>query len=117
MQVDVHNNMGDLWRAQGAAGRHQAQRCYTTALRLDQSYAPAWRGLGDLLREEGDHAQAVACYQVHAELSGASHHGVLRSGSRLCSGYPAEPPACKGRRSCVAALVQDLSQWTWVHSR
>ena len=56
--------MGDLWRAQGAAGRHQAQRCYATALRLDQSYSPAWRGLGDLLREEGDHAQAVACYQV-----------------------------------------------------
>ena len=60
----MHNNMGDLWRAQGAAGRHQAQRCYATALRLDQLYAPAWRGLGDLLREEGDHAQAVSCYQV-----------------------------------------------------
>ena len=62
--MDVHNNMGDLWRAQGAAGRHQAQRCYATALRLDQTYAPAWRGLGDLLREEGDHSQAVSCYQA-----------------------------------------------------
>lgn len=62
--MDVHNNMGDLWRAQGALGRPQAQRCYSTALRLDQGYAPGWRGMGDLLREAGDHTQAVACYQV-----------------------------------------------------
>ena len=59
--------MGDLWRAQGAAGRHQAQRCYATALRLDQTYAPAWRGLGDLLREEGNHGEAVSCYQVRVQ--------------------------------------------------
>lgn len=56
--------MGDLWRAQGAMGHPQAQRCYSTALRLDQGYAPGWRGMGDLLREAGDHTQAVACYQV-----------------------------------------------------
>ena len=59
--------MGDLWRAQGAAGRHQAQRCYATALRLDQTYAPAWRGLGDLLREDGNHGEAVSCYQARSQ--------------------------------------------------
>ena len=64
LQVDVHNNLGDLWRAQGAVGRVAAQNCYSEALRLDSGYAPAWRGLGDLFREVGDHAQAVACYQV-----------------------------------------------------
>ena len=64
MQVDVHNNLGDLWRAQGQLGRQEAQRCYQEALRLEQSYAPAWRGLGDVFREAGDHNNAVACYQV-----------------------------------------------------
>jgi tetratricopeptide (TPR) repeat protein len=64
MQVDVHNNLGDLWRAQGPVGRSAAQQCYMEALKLDQQHAPAWRGLGDLLREAGDCQQAVACYQV-----------------------------------------------------
>ena len=63
-QVDVHNNLGDLWRAQGQLGRQEAQRCYQEALRLEPSYAPAWRGLGDVFRENGDHNNAVACYQV-----------------------------------------------------
>lgn len=63
-QVDVHNNLGDLWRAQGTSGRVAAQRCYAEALRRNPQHAPAWRGLGDLYREFGDHPQAVACYQV-----------------------------------------------------
>lgn len=62
--MDVHNNLGDLWRAQGAAGRVHAQRCYAEALRCSPQHAPAWRGLGDLYREFGDHPQAVACYQA-----------------------------------------------------
>ncbi len=60
----MHNNLGDLWRAQGAAGRVHAQRCYAEALRCSPQHAPAWRGLGDLYREFGDHPQAVACYQA-----------------------------------------------------
>ena len=28
LQVDVHTNLGDLWRAQGATGQAEAQRCY-----------------------------------------------------------------------------------------
>ena len=64
MQVDVHNNLGDLWRAQGQLGRQEAQRCYQEALRLESGYAPAWRGLGDIFREAADHNNAVACYQV-----------------------------------------------------
>jgi protein O-GlcNAc transferase len=64
VQVDVHNNLGDLWRAQGQLGRATAQQCYSDALRLDPNYAPAWRGLGDSYREAGDHQQAVLCYQV-----------------------------------------------------
>jgi hypothetical protein len=64
MQVDVHTNLGDLWRAQGPSGQAEAQRCYAEALRVDVRHAPAWRGLGDLMRERGEHTPAVACYQV-----------------------------------------------------
>lgn len=64
LQVDVHNNLGDLWRAQGTMGRAAARQCYTDALNLDAHYAPAWRGLGDLFREEGNLQQALSCYQV-----------------------------------------------------
>lgn len=63
-QVDVYNNMGDLWRAQGMVGRNEAQRCYGQALQVSSGYAPAWRGLADLLREAGDFGSAVACYQA-----------------------------------------------------
>lgn len=63
-QVDVHNNLGDLWRAQGQVGRQAAQQCYSEALRIDNTYAPAWRGLGDMFRENNEHSQAVTCYQV-----------------------------------------------------
>ena len=63
-QVDVHNNLGDLWRAQGQVGRQAAQQCYSEALRIDNTYSPAWRGLGDMFRENNEHAQAVTCYQV-----------------------------------------------------
>ena len=60
----MHTNLGDLWRAQGASGQAEAQRCYAEALRVDVRHAPAWRGLGDLMRERGEHTPAVACYQV-----------------------------------------------------
>ena len=62
--MDVHNNLGDLWRAQGQLGRIEAQNCYQEALQIDPHYAPAWRGLGDLYREASDHSQAIAYYQV-----------------------------------------------------
>jgi tetratricopeptide (TPR) repeat protein len=66
--VDVHNNLGDLWRAQGAVGRNAAQQCYLEALRQDVLYAPAWRGLGDLLREGGEMVQSLSCYQEAVRL-------------------------------------------------
>ncbi|KAK9832813.1 hypothetical protein WJX81_003940 [Elliptochloris bilobata] len=66
--VDVYNNMGDLWRAQGVVGRNVAQRCYGQALQVSSGYAPAWRGLADLLREAADHGSAVACYQEAVRL-------------------------------------------------
>ncbi len=31
---------------------------------VSSGYAPAWRGLADLLREAGDCGSSVACYQV-----------------------------------------------------
>lgn len=77
MQVDVHNNLGDLWRAQGASGRVHAQRCYAEALRRAPGHSPAWRGLGDLYREFGDHPQAVACYQVCSPPITISTFGLL----------------------------------------
>ena len=64
VQVDVHTNLGDLWRAQGPGGQAEAQRCYAEALKVDARHAPAWRGLGDLMRERAEHASAVACYQA-----------------------------------------------------
>ena len=60
----MHTNLGDLWRAQGPSGQSEAQRCYAEALRVDVRHAPAWRGLGDLMRERGEHQSAVACYQA-----------------------------------------------------
>lgn len=50
----------DIWFSccvQGVLGRAAAQQCYLEALRLDMLYAPAWRGLGDLLRESGELVQ------------------------------------------------------------
>ena len=67
-QVDVHNNLGDLWRAQGQLGRIEAQNCYQEALRIQPLYAAAWRGLGDLYREVNDHQQAIAYYQEAVRL-------------------------------------------------
>lgn len=74
--VDVHNNLGDLWRAQGALGRGPAQQCYLEALRLEAGYAPAWRGLGDLLREGGE------CMQVRARPWPAAAAGSARAQGR-----------------------------------
>lgn len=53
---------------QGAVGRNAAQQCYLEALRQDVLYAPAWRGLGDLLREGGESVQALSCYQEAVRL-------------------------------------------------
>ena len=82
-QVDVHNNLGDLWRAQGQVGRHAAQQCYSVALRIDNSYAPAWRGLGDMFRENNEHQQAVTCYQVLTYLAHDTSAGLLFEVLRL----------------------------------
>lgn len=49
---------------QGESGRAAALTCYAEVLRRDARHAPAWRGLGDARREAGEHAEAVACYQV-----------------------------------------------------
>lgn len=49
---------------QGESGRASALTCYAEVLRRDARHAPAWRGLGDARREAGEHAEAVACYQV-----------------------------------------------------
>ena len=64
----MHNNLGDLWRAQGQLGRLEAQNCYQEALRINPMYASAWRGLGDLYREVNDHQQAVAYYKEAVKL-------------------------------------------------
>ena len=70
--MDVHTNLGDLWRAQGPSGQAEAQRCYAEALRVDVRHAPAWRGLGDLMRERGEHTPAVACYQAGSRAIGSA---------------------------------------------
>jgi protein O-GlcNAc transferase len=61
--ADVRTNLGDLWRAQGESGRAAALACYGEVLQREPLHAPAWRGLGDVHREGGDHTQAAACYQ------------------------------------------------------
>lgn len=61
--VDVRTNLGDLWRLQGPLGRQVAERCYTDAITLDPKFGPAWRGLGDLMREAGNPQGAIRCYQ------------------------------------------------------
>jgi protein O-GlcNAc transferase len=61
--ADVRTNLGDLWRAQGDSGRAAALACYGEVLQREPLHAPAWRGLGDVHREGGEHTQAAACYQ------------------------------------------------------
>lgn len=51
LQVEVHSNLGDLWKAQGQQHYPQAHQCYQDALKIRSSYAPAWRGLGDIYRD------------------------------------------------------------------
>ena len=36
----MRTNLGDLWRAQGEAGRPSALRCYTEVLRLEVRLLP-----------------------------------------------------------------------------
>jgi hypothetical protein len=56
-QVDVYNNMGDLWRAQGTVGRNEAQRCYGQAL---QVRGPACAAAAALALEDRQHYRAVS---------------------------------------------------------
>lgn len=61
--VEIYNNMGDLWRVQGPAGQSGARNMYMEALRLQKTFAPAWRGLGESYREMGEHSTALGFYQ------------------------------------------------------
>ena len=94
-QVDVHTNLGDLWRAQGPSGQAEAQRCYAEALRVDVRHAPAWRGLGDLMRERGEHTPAVACYQAGSKTE-CSVYAQTRQAASLLSAVLEH--ACKHAR-------------------
>ena len=101
---DVRCHLGDLWRAQGEGGRAAALACYSEVLRRDPGHAPAWRGLGDVRREAGEPAQAVACYQVRCggcmvrgrsshrraakPEASAAHAGPLASQPRLLAPSP-----------------------------
>ena len=80
----MHTNLGDLWRAQGPSGQAEAQRCYAEALRVDVRHAPAWRGLGDLMRERGEHTPAVACYQAGSQADCSAYANMLLLFCQLC---------------------------------
>ena len=104
-QVDVHTNLGDLWRAQGPSGQAEAQRCYAEALRVDVCHAPAWRGLGDLMRERGEHTPAVACYQARHPPTlcmFAAHHWMCRP---LQAGAPLHQCICCGLQLAVVPAL------------
>lgn len=77
---------------QGESGRAAALTCYAEVLRRDARHAPAWRGLGDARREAGEHAEAVACYQVGGRLVGR----LAREGSSCCG----VGKACKAAGAC-----------------
>ena len=95
-QVDVHTNLGDLWRAQGPSGQAEAQRCYAEALRVDVRHAPAWRGLGDLMRERGEHTPAVACYQASSWADGSVHAEMWQATRSFYAVLGVCLQACKG---------------------
>jgi protein O-GlcNAc transferase len=65
----VRCSLGDLWLAQGEAGRAPATECYTAALGTDPRCAPAWHGLGNCARRAGDDQRALACYAEAARLT------------------------------------------------
>ena len=60
--VDALQHLGDLLLSQGAASVAQAKQCFEAALQQNVGAARAWRGLGDALRESGDHAGAITFY-------------------------------------------------------
>lgn len=60
--ADVHQNLGDLLLSQGGAAAAQAQQHFQAALKTDPTYARAWRGLGDCMREARLHDKAVPFY-------------------------------------------------------
>jgi protein O-GlcNAc transferase len=78
-QGSVRCSLGDVWRAQGAAGRGAAAQCYAAAARSDPGCAAAWRGMGDCAREKGDAQRALECYReaVRLEPTAAAAHTAL----------------------------------------
>ena len=105
-QVDVHTNLGDLWRAQGPSGQAEAQRCYAEALRVDVRHAPAWRGLGDLMRERGEHTPAVACYQAGAWADHSAHLNIWRPAPNLSA---VSEHACKHARDLQSKILEQAA--------
>ncbi|PSC71029.1 putative UDP-N-acetylglucosamine-peptide N-acetylglucosaminyltransferase SEC [Micractinium conductrix] len=106
----VHTQLGDLWRAQGEAGRTAAAGCYADVLRRSPEHAPAWRGVGDVHREAGEGDKAIACYQEALRL--APRCADAHTGLGMChkeQGRLAEAEACFGavvalRPGCALAL-------------
>jgi Tfp pilus assembly protein PilF len=60
--ADVHQNLGDLLLSQGPTGATRAQEHFQKVLKADPKYSRAWRGLGDAMRELGEHEKAIPFY-------------------------------------------------------
>ncbi|KAL4437522.1 hypothetical protein ABPG77_003503 [Micractinium sp. CCAP 211/92] len=107
---DVRTNLGDLWRAQGEAGRPAALSCYAEALRCAPGHAPAWRGMGDVHREAGEHERAVTCYKEALRLQQDcvdAHTGLgvsLRELGRRAEAEAAFEAVVALRPTCALAL-------------
>lgn len=67
--TSVRCSLGDLWRAQGAAGRPHAMKCYMEVLQRDAKHSSAWRGMGECAREGGQLDLALKCYREAAVLA------------------------------------------------
>ena len=79
--ADVHQNLGDLLLAQGGAAVAQAQQHFQAALKTDPTYARAWRGLGDAMRESRLHDKAVPFY-LEVRARRPSRHARVLGGDR-----------------------------------
>ena len=90
------------------------------ALKIDVSYAPAWRGLGDLFRESGEFQQALHYYQESVRLRSQyadAYTGmgvVLKELKRKAEAEQCFETVVQLRPACALSLGNLAGKWgTW----
>lgn len=96
---DAHNNLGNLYKAQGRL--EEAKRSYLEAIRIRPTFAIAWSNLAGVYKDAGDVATAISYYKESLRLAPefADAHSNLGNALKVC-GVPTV-----GKRSDACALA------------